>query len=351
MTDEERAAFKKKMQEKAGQKKTNENIQVNPQVQPVNNKPVYNPAFKRMIVWGVVLVAFWMMFNVFTHSSKNNGDNTAKSGTTTESVSKEDDTSNLMNGQVIGTMHKSCKKAFGDNYNLDIQDDAYIINVWFDGVSTDAVKKDNDVDSWNEVRDNVNTACKKVLNDVTGAGITGAHMYVNILDDTNHDKVLLSSHDGETFFDVLDQNTDTDATQTTYKLDDIKAYGDYLQSFSFDDKTITAVRSSDGDNKLTEDDYKYFAIMKDIAKEISDITLDYDVENGDCTIMEESLKDGSRQFVHARMTATNESGTKYNTNARFELTKDGKLVLHSLKADNSNLNYDDGTMLNGTHSK
>ena len=214
------------MQEKAGQKKTNENIQVNPQVQPVNNKPVYNPAFKRMIVWGVVLVAFWMMFNVFTHSSKNNGDNTAKSGTTTESASKEDDTSN-----------------------------------------------------------------------------------------------------------------------------DIKAYGDYLQSFSFDDKTITALRSSDGDNKLTEDDYKYFAIMKDIAKEISDITLDYDVENGDCTIMEESLKDGSRQFVHARMTATNESGTKYNTNARFELTKDGKLVLHSLKADDSNLNYDDGTMLNGTHSK
>lgn len=197
----------------------------------------------------------------------------------------------------------------------------------------------------------LNTACKKVLNDVTGAGITGAHMYVNILDDTNHDKVLLSSHDGETFFDVLDQNTDTDATQTTYKLDDIKAYGDYLQSFSFDDKTITALRSSDGDNKLTEDDYKYFAIMKDIAKEISDITLDYDVENGDCTIMEESLKDGSRQFVHARMTATNESGTKYNTNARFELTKDGKLVLHSLKADDSNLNYDDGTMLNGTHSK
>lgn len=351
MTDEERAAFKKKMQEKAELKKVNENIQMNSQVRPVNNQPTYNAAFKRMVVWGLVLVAFWMMFNVFTHSSKNNGDNTAKSGTTTESASKEDDTSNLMNGQVIGIMHKSCKKTFGDNYNLDIQDDAYIINVWFDGVSTDAVKKDNDVDSWNEVRDNVNTACKSILDGVTGAGITDAHVYVNILDDTNHDKVLLSSHDGETFFDVLDQNTDTDATQTTYKLDDIKAYGDYLQSFSFDDKTITALRSSDGDNKLTEDDYKYFAIMKDIAKEISDITLDYDVENGDCTIMEESLKDGSRQFVHARMTATNESGTKYNTNARFELTKDGKLVLHSLKADDSNLNYDDGTMLNGTHSK
>lgn len=68
------------------------------------------------------------------------------------------------------------------------------------------------------------------------------------------------------FFDVLDQNTDTNETQTTYKLDDIIAYGDYLQSFSFDDTTITAVRSSDGDKKLTEDDYKYFAIMKDVAK-------------------------------------------------------------------------------------
>lgn len=55
MTDEERAALKKKMQERAGQKKTN--IQVNPQVQPVNNQPVYNAAFKRMIVWGVVMVA------------------------------------------------------------------------------------------------------------------------------------------------------------------------------------------------------------------------------------------------------------------------------------------------------
>ena len=37
MTDEERAALKKKMQERARQKKTNENIQVNPQGQPVNN--------------------------------------------------------------------------------------------------------------------------------------------------------------------------------------------------------------------------------------------------------------------------------------------------------------------------
>ena len=126
---------------------------------------------------------------------------------------------------------------------------------------------------------------------------------------------------------------------------------DYLQSFSFDDTTITAVRSSDSDKKLTEDDYKYFAIMKDVAKELSGMTLDYDIKNGDCTVIERSLKDGSRQFVHARMTATNESGRKCITNAKFELTKDGKCVLHSLKAENSNLDYDDGTMLNGTHSK
>ena len=81
-------------------------------------------------------------------------------------------------------------------------------------------------------------------------------MNLTILDGTNHDKTLFSSHDGETFFDVLDQNTDTNETQTTYKLDDIKAYGDYLQSFSFDDTTITAVRCSDSDKELTEDDYK-----------------------------------------------------------------------------------------------
>lgn len=349
MTDEERAALKKKMQERAGQKKKNENIQVNPQVQPVNNQPVYNAAFKRMVVWGLVLVAFWMMFNVFTHSSKNNGDNTAKSGTTTESASKEDDTSNLMNGQVMGVIKKTCKNTFGDNYNLNVQDDTYVIDVWFDGVSEDSVNKD--VDSWNEVKDNANTACKNILNGVTGAGIKDAHVNLNMLDATNQDKVLFSSHDGETFFNVLDKNTSADATQTTYKLDDIKAYGDYLQSFSFDDKTITAVRSSDGDKKLTEDDYKYFAIMKDVAKELSGMTLDYDIKDGDCTVIEESLKDGSRQFVHAKMTATNESGTKCITNARFELTKDGKCVLHSLKAENSNLDYDDGTMLNGTHSK
>lgn len=349
MTDEERAALKKKLQERAGQKKTNENIQVNPQVQPVNNQPVYNAAFKRMVVWGLVLVAFWMMFNVFTHSSKNNTNNTAKSETATESASKEDEKSNLMNGYVIGTIHKSCKKIFGDNYKLDIQDDTYVIAVWFDGVSEDSANKD--VDSWNDIKDKANTACKNILKGVTGAEIKDAHVNLNILDGTNHDKTLFSSHDGETFFDVLDQNTDTNETQTTYKLDDIKAYGDYLQSFSFDDTTITAVRSSDSDKKLTEDDYKYFAIMKDVAKELSGMTLDYDIKNGDCRVIEKSLKDGSRQFVQARMTATNEAGTKYNTYARFELTKDGKLVLHSLKADDSNLNYDDGTMLNGTHSK
>lgn len=344
MTDEERAALKKKMQERAEQKKANENIQVNSQVKPVNNQPVYNARFKKIVVWGVVIVAFCLMFKVFTHSSKNNVNNTAKSGITTESVSKEDDTSNLMNGQVMGVIKKTCKKAFGDNYNLNVQDDTYVIDVWEDLVN-------KDVDSWNEVKDNANTACKNILNGVTGAGIKDDHVNLNMLDAANQDKVLFSSHDGETFFDVLDQNTDTNETQTTYKLDDIKAYGDYLQSFSFDDKTITAVRSSDGDNKLTEDNYKYFAIMKDVAKELSGMTLDYDIKNGDCTVIEESLKDCSRQFVHAKMTATNESSTKCITNARFELTKDGKCVLHSLKAENSSLDYDDGTMLNGTHSK
>ena len=289
------------------------------------------------------------MFDIFTYSSKNNTNNTVKSETATESASKEDEKSNLMNGYVIGTIHKNCKKIFGDNYKLDIQNDTYVIAVWFDGVSEDSANKD--VDSWNDIKDKANTACKNILNGVTGAGIKDAHVNLNILDGTNHDTTLFSSHDGKTFFDVLDQNTDTNETQTTYKLDDIKAYGDYLQSFSFDDTTITAVRSSDGDKKLTEDDYKYFAIMKDVAKELSGMTLDYDIKNGDCRVIEKSLKDGSRQFVQARMTATNEAGTKYNTYARFELTKDGKLILHSLKADDSNLNYDDGTMLNGTHSK
>ena len=349
MTDEERAALKKKMQERARQKEKNENIQVNPQVQPVNNPPVHNAGFKKFLVWGVVLVAICLMFDIFTYSSKNNTNNTVKSETATESASKEDEKSNLMNGYVIGTIHKNCKKIFGDNYKLDIQNDTYVIAVLFDGVSEDSANKD--VDSWNDIKDKANTACKNILNGVTGAGIKDAHVNLNILDGTNHDTTLFSSHDGKTFFDVLDQNTDTNETQTTYKLDDIKAYGDYLQSFSFDDTTITAVRSSDGDKKLTEDDYKYFAIMKDVAKELSGMTLDYDIKNGDCRVIEKSLKDGSRQFVQARMTATNEAGTKYNTYARFELTKDGKLILHSLKADDSNLNYDDGTMLNGTHSK
>lgn len=349
MTDEERAALKKKMQERARQKEKNENIQVNPQVQPVNNPPVHNAGFKKFLVWGVVLVAICLMFDIFTYSSKNNTNNTVKSETATESASKEDEKSNLMNGYVIGTIHKNCKKIFGDNYKLDIQNDTYVIAVWFDGVSEDSANKD--VDSWNDIKDKANTACKNILNGVTGAGIKDAHVNLNILDGTNHDTTLFSSHDGKTFFDVLDQNTDTNETQATYKLDDIKAYGDYLQSFSFDDTTITAVRSSDGDKKLTEDDYKYFAIMKDVAKELSGMTLDYDIKNGDCRVIEKSLKDGSRQFVQARMTATNEAGTKYNTYARFELTKDGKLILHSLKADDSNLNYDDGTMLNGTHSK
>lgn len=349
MTDEERVALKKKMQERARQKEKNENIQVNPQVQPVNNPPVHNAGFKKFLVWGVVLVAICLMFDIFTYSSKNNTNNTVKSETATESASKEDEKSNLMNGYVIGTIHKNCKKIFGDNYKLDIQNDTYVIAVWFDGVSEDSANKD--VDSWNDIKDKANTACKNILNGVTGAGIKDAHVNLNILDGTNHDTTLFSSHDGKTFFDVLDQNTDTNETQTTYKLDDIKAYGDYLQSFSFDDTTITAVRSSDGDKKLTEDDYKYFAIMKDVAKELSGMTLDYDIKNGDCRVIEKSLKDGSRQFVQARMTATNEAGTKYNTYARFELTKDGKLILHSLKADDSNLDYDDGTMLNGTHSK
>lgn len=101
--------------------------------------------------------------------------------------------------------------SFGeDNYTITRDDEAKImtINVWRDGIAQGATlaKAGNaeTVKSWNDMTDNINGMCKKVLNSTSTLGLSDWHICVNIVNDANHDNLLYSTIDGVKFYDVMD---------------------------------------------------------------------------------------------------------------------------------------------------
>ena len=97
-------------------------------------------------------------------------------------------------------------KAYGENYYTKWNNNTYIINVWAKGIAEATVyaKLGNEevLNTWTKF---VDAACSMSTNIKETALTNGLNIdvQVNVLNDTNRDKVLLTVLNGEVLYDVV----------------------------------------------------------------------------------------------------------------------------------------------------
>lgn len=58
--------------------------------------------------------------------------------------------------------------------------------------------------SWDDIKDVFNEGSRTILDKAKSEGLKNAHVRLNLVDDSNHKNVLLTSYDGKTDFDVTE---------------------------------------------------------------------------------------------------------------------------------------------------
>lgn len=163
----------------------------------------------------VTVVALCLVFIVIANKSK--------------SVSETNDTSDFENEEVMSTIYELMGSGLDVNYDVDIQGNTYVINMWVDSVTEkflleniDSLKNidssnesstHNEEDdmyitipsySWDDIKDDFNEGSRTILDKAKSEGLKNAHVRLNLVDDSNHKNVLVTSYDGKTDFDVTE---------------------------------------------------------------------------------------------------------------------------------------------------
>ncbi len=117
----------------------------------------------------------------------------------------EDEKMNLF----VTMLEASVSSNFGeDNYTIDRDGKTVTLNVWKDGIAVGvalAVQGDEETKAaWKEMKSNVEGMSKNVYNTFDQVKIEDGHICVNVLNDIDKSKVLLTILDGVTVYDVID---------------------------------------------------------------------------------------------------------------------------------------------------
>ena len=98
------------------------------------------------------------------------------------------------------------KKGWGNNYYTEWNKNTYIVNVWAEGTAEAAVyaKLGNEevLNSWTEVVD-ATCSMSTTLKETALTNGLNIDVQINVLNDTNLDKVLLTVLNGEVLYDVV----------------------------------------------------------------------------------------------------------------------------------------------------
>ena len=98
------------------------------------------------------------------------------------------------------------KKGWGNNYYTEWNKNTYIINVWAEGTAEAAVyaKLGNEevLNSWTKLVD-ATCSTSTTLKETALTNGLNIDVQINILNDTNFDKVLLTVLNGEVLYDVV----------------------------------------------------------------------------------------------------------------------------------------------------
>lgn len=102
----------------------------------------------------------------------------------------------------------SLAENFGENnYELEYDDTGMTINVWGDGVALDAASAalgDEDAkEAWAVLVDSQKTLCVTILEQVEDLGIENYYVVLNVLNDMDKSKTLLSTLNGTVVYDAV----------------------------------------------------------------------------------------------------------------------------------------------------
>lgn len=206
MTDEERAVLKKKMQERAALNNSNTQVEVQ---EPLDDNLYRAYRIRRrniMVLVGAGIFFALILFMVFSSNSDKNS-NVASTNRASNVSEEHVNTEEEMALAEAGLKH-SAESVFGENYKVYRPEDEtnmWRVDVWIDGttMSMMASKSSNNTAAWTDVKNNMNNACKSLMKILDASGLEDSHIMLNLVNDMNHDKMLLSSLDGATLYDVM----------------------------------------------------------------------------------------------------------------------------------------------------
>lgn len=209
MTDEERAALKKKMQERAVLNNSNTQVEVQ---EPFDDNLYRAYRIRRrniMIFVGAGIFFALILFMVFSSNSDKNSN--VASVNRASNVSEEHVNTEEEIALAEVALRQSVASAFGENYKIYRPDDEaniWRIDVWKDGMTMSMVasKSSSNTVAWTQLKDNANVACKSLMKILDASGLEDSHIMLNLLNDMNHDNMLFSSYDGVTVYDVMNDN-------------------------------------------------------------------------------------------------------------------------------------------------
>lgn len=96
-----------------------------------------------------------------------------------------------------------------ENYKIDYDDSGITLSLWQDGLAVGSVLAsagyEDSIESWNTIKDSLITFCDSVSESMETAGHGDATIMINVLNDQNTDKILLSALNGVIIYDVVNE--------------------------------------------------------------------------------------------------------------------------------------------------
>ena len=122
--------------------------------------------------------------------------------------SLEDGSSEQSLSDAVSLIETVLEQGFGNNYKVEIQDNMIIASAWTDGVAADATAIQqagggSDHESWFQMKEGMKTLYNSLDNLLDSEGYKDTTLVLNVLNDLNHDNVLLTMADGVFVYDLL----------------------------------------------------------------------------------------------------------------------------------------------------
>lgn len=106
---------------------------------------------------------------------------------------------------VVSVINLSLSGSYGDNYSVEGDETGISISIWQDGLAVGAAMAKNGnkemEEDWNYMVESLQKMSESTKDSVTELGFPDTHIMIYLLNDGNHDNILLMIQDGDVLYD------------------------------------------------------------------------------------------------------------------------------------------------------